>query len=81
MVKIAYLDDAFSEWFELEASPVEVKSLQQKEKKRRKRGGEKNKIKKPEDVFDCCTCASKNVVKCSASVEKAMLSFCKCLFE
>jgi len=40
--KTACLDDAFSEWFKLEASPVEGKSLQQKEK-RRKRKGEKNK--------------------------------------
>ena len=37
MVKIARLDDAFSESFELEASPVESQSLQQKQKKRRKR--------------------------------------------
>jgi len=43
MAKLACLDDAFSEWFKLEASPVEGKSLQQKEKKRRKRKGEKNK--------------------------------------
>jgi len=34
MVKIARLDDAFSEFFELEASPVEDQSLQQKEKRR-----------------------------------------------
>jgi len=37
IVKIAHLDDAFSEFFKLEASPVEGQSLQQKEKKRRKR--------------------------------------------
>ena len=42
MVKIARPDDAFSELFELEASPVEGQSLQQKGKKRRKRKGEKN---------------------------------------
>ena len=41
MVKIARLDDAFSEMFQLEASPVEGQSLQQKDKKRRKRKGEK----------------------------------------
>jgi len=35
MVKIARHDDAFSEVFELEASPVEGQSLQQKEKNRR----------------------------------------------
>jgi len=41
MEKIAHLDDAFSEIFELEASPVEGQSQQQKDKKRRKRKGEK----------------------------------------
>ena len=34
MVKIAFLDDAFSEYFELEAILVESQSLQQKDKKR-----------------------------------------------
>jgi len=34
MAKIACLDDAFSECFKLEASPVEGQSLQPKEKKR-----------------------------------------------
>ena len=46
MVKIARLDDAFSEFFELEPSPVEGQSLQQKDKKWRKRNGEKKKLKK-----------------------------------
>ena len=41
MVEIARLVDAFSEIFELEASLVEGQSLQQKERKRRKRKGEK----------------------------------------
>jgi len=43
MAKIVRLDDAFSEYFKLEASPVEGRgqSLQQKEKKRRERKGEK----------------------------------------
>jgi len=41
MVKIALLDDAFLECFELEASPVEGQSLQQTGKKRRKRKGKK----------------------------------------
>ena len=41
MVKIARLDDAFSECFQLEASLVEGQSLQQKEQKRRKRKGKK----------------------------------------
>jgi len=40
-VEIAHLDDAFSEFFELQASPVEGQSLQQKDKKRRKGKGEK----------------------------------------
>ena len=42
VVKIACLDDAFSEIFEMEANPVEGQSLQQKDKKRRKGKGEKN---------------------------------------
>jgi len=51
MVKIACRDDAFSEFFKLEASPVEDQSLQQKEKKRRKRKGAKiTKIEKPANV-------------------------------
>ena len=34
MVKIAHLDDVFSDVFEPQASPVEAQSLQQKEKRR-----------------------------------------------
>ena len=41
MVKITRLDDAFSVYFEVEASTVECPSLQQKGKKRRKRKGKK----------------------------------------
>ena len=44
MLKIARLDDAFSEVFQPQASPVEGQSLQQKERKemkRRKRKGQK----------------------------------------
>jgi len=37
MVKIARHKDAFSEIFELQASPVEGQSLPQKDKKRRKK--------------------------------------------
>jgi len=82
MAKIARLDDAFSECFSLEASLVEGHLLQQKEKKRRKRKGEKKKIYriKPQN-FDFYTCPSKNVLKCNASGKKGMLSCCKCLFE
>jgi len=52
MVKIARLNDAFSQYFELEASPVEGQSLQQKEKKRRKREGEKKNLRKTEEPKD-----------------------------
>ena len=41
MEKIARLDDAFSEIFQLEASPGEGQSLPQKDKKMRKKKGEK----------------------------------------
>ena len=44
-------DDAFSEIFKLEASPVEGQSLLQKDKKRRKGKAKKNtKTEKPKDV-------------------------------
>ena len=43
MVKIAHVNDALSELFELEASLVEGQSLQQKDKKMRKRKGKKKK--------------------------------------
>jgi len=72
MVKIARLDDAFSESFQLEPSPGEGESLQQKYKKRRNRKGEKK--------IDFCACPNKIVVKRDASGEKAMLSCCKCFF-
>ena len=47
MVKIAHLDVAFSEMFQLEASPVEGQALQRKVEKRRKRKGE---TEKPNDI-------------------------------
>ena len=52
MLKIARVNDAFSEVFQLQASRVEGQSLQQKQEKRRKRKGEKKipKIEKPKDV-------------------------------
>ena len=43
--KIACLDDAFVEFFELEASPVEGQSLQQKDKGRKKERPKKMKEK------------------------------------
>jgi len=36
--KNAHLDGAFSEFFELEASPIEAQSLQQQQNKRKKNG-------------------------------------------
>ena len=44
MAKIARLNDAFSQVFELEASPVKGQSLQQKDQKGQK-GKEKNEKK------------------------------------
>ena len=41
MVKITRLDDVFLEHFELQASRLESQSLQQKEKKRGRKKGEK----------------------------------------
>jgi len=41
VVKISCLNDAFSEILELEASPEEGQQLRQKDKKRRKRKGDK----------------------------------------
>ena len=76
MVKIIHLNDAFSQFFELKASPVQSQSLQQKDKKRRK--GKCKKIKKTKSLkmsvtflsktlkvsnFDLCTCPRKNVGK------------------
>jgi len=49
IVKIARLDDAFLNVFYPQASPVEGQSLQQKEKKTRKRKGEK-KIQKSKSL-------------------------------
>ena len=47
VVKIVHLDDVFSEFFELEASPVEVQSLQQTDEKMIIRKGVKRlKLKK-----------------------------------
>jgi len=75
MVKIACLDDNFSEFFNLEASPIEAHSLQQKEN-RRKRKGKKKLIEKTQN-FDFCASPSKNAPKHDASGKKGMLSCCK----
>jgi len=61
LAKIACLDDAFSECFKLEASPVKGQSLQQKKKKkkRRKRKGEnavKSDASGKKGMLSCCKC-------------------------
>ena len=43
MVKVTHLDDAFSDIFELEASPEEGQSVQHKDQKRKMRKGVKKK--------------------------------------
>ena len=61
LAKIACLNDAFSGVFEWEAlSPVEGQSLQQKDKKRRKRKGKRklNTTKSLKDVRANCFCTS-----------------------
>ena len=93
MLKITRLDDAFSEVFQPQASPVEGQSLQQKQEKRGKRKGEKKipKIEKPKDVghflaqklsqnFDVCACPSHNALKHDAGGKKGQLLCCKCIF-
>ena len=54
MAKLACIDDAFSEVFERETSPLEDQSLQQKGKERRKSKSKKirknKKSEKPKDV-------------------------------
>ena len=42
MVKIARLDDALSEMFEMEASSLEGQSLQQKDQKKQRKDEKKN---------------------------------------
>ena len=74
MVKIAGLNDAFTEVFEVVVSPVEGQSLQQKDKKRRKR-------KSKNFDFCECGCLSKNFVNRDVSGKKGTLSCCKCLFK
>jgi len=43
MVRIARIDDAFSEYFKLEAGPVDGQPLQQRQNKTSKRKGEERK--------------------------------------
>ena len=60
LIRMFRLDGAFSKILELEANPVEVQQLQQKDKGRQNRN------------VDFCACPSKNVVKRVASgVRKA----------
>ena len=71
----------------MQASPAEGQSLQQKQKKRRKRKGEEKipRVKKPKDIghlliqklsqnSDFCACPSENVAKRDASGKKTKLS-------
>jgi len=68
-VRIAHLGDAFCVILELEASLEEGQSLQQKDKKRRKRNVEKKTERKKlkalghSQNFYFCVCPSKNVIK------------------
>ena len=78
MVKIARLDDAFSEMFELEASPVEGQPLRQKDRKVEK-GKAKKILKKPEKPKDVSAHAQAKMSQ--NAKKKGMLSCCKYLFE
>ena len=89
MVKIACLDNAFSEVSELEANPVEGQSWQQKDKKKRKRKGQKA-IKQNQKAyrshnlskFSMCMLEQKIIViKCDTRGTKGMLSCFKCPLE
>ena len=62
MLKFALLNDAFSEFFKLEASPVKGQSLQKKREKREKRKRHK-KLKKPEKPRDVVTSLFKSYFK------------------
>ena len=70
MLKTTRLDDAFSEVFKLQASPVEGQSLQQKQEKRSKRKGEKK-----------ISCPSHNALKSDAGGKKGKLLCCKRIFD
>ena len=67
MLKITHLDDAFSEVFSSQASPVEGQSLQQKKREKEKKETRKKnpQIEKPKDVghFLVCACQSHNARK------------------
>ena len=77
---LAHLDDAFPEFFELEASIVEGQSLQQKVKQKRNgKSKKKLKVEKPKDDF--CACLSQNVVKCDVSGKKGKLPHSKYLLD
>ena len=89
MVKFAPLNDAFSEFLQLEPSPVEGQSLQQKDKRRRKRKGTQKKNEKEEEeeghfliqksqTFNFRAKMLSNMVLVK---KKAMLPCCKCLLE
>ena len=77
MVKFARLADAMSEFFELEASPVEGESIQQKNVISK---GEKGKAQKKVIIVHA---QAKNVLtgKRGVSGKRGMLSCCECLCE
>ena len=66
MVKIASLDDAFSEFFERKASPAERKKKEKKERRKNIKIGKPKELglSRPKTVskFDFCACPSRNVV-------------------
>ena len=89
MVKVAHLDDAFSEVFLTSSKPSRrpITAAKRKEKEKKERPKKIPKIEKPKDVhvghflvkklsqnFDFCACPSQSVAKCDASGKKAKLS-------
>ena len=69
----------------MQASPVEGQSLQPKEKKKRKKEGEKKIPKRRRSLscqnFDFCACPSLNVVKRDLGGKKGKLLCCKLIFD
>ena len=74
MVKFAglCLDDAYLQSFELEASPIESQSLQQK---KQEKGKAQKIVISVHAEQKCCK------TWCYCSEKRGMLSCCKCLFE
>ena len=95
MLKLAHFDDAFLEVFLTTSKPSRMSITAAKEKKRRKKEGEKKIpiiiIEKPKDVghfllqksqnFDFCTCPCHSVVKRDVGGQNCKLLCCKCIFD